>query len=88
MHSNTPYPGSRWQRWHRDGGGQGAATHLGRSPGLGPRSNPRAGPALRHSLRFEFCATGIKFPLCDTSEENGAFEVVPGTHHLEDYYSP
>ena len=37
---------------------------------------------------MSFCATGIKFPLCDTSEENGAFQVVPGTHHLEDYYSP
>ena len=53
MHSNTPYPGSRFQRWHRDSGGEGAPA-TGRSPGL-----------------------GVKFPLCDTSEENGSFAVVP-----------
>ena len=62
MHSNTPYPGSRWQRWHRDGGGQGASTHLGRSPGLGPRSTPPAGPAaLRRLLRFEFAQQESSF---------------------------
>ncbi len=69
MHSNTPYPGSRFQRWHRDGGGEFVglqdATTLAasRSPGL-----------------------GVKFPLCSTSESNGSFEVVPGTHRLPDYY--
>ena len=53
MHSNTPYPGSRFQRWHTDSGGEG-------------------GPATGRSLGL-----GVKFPLCDTSEENGSFAVIP-----------
>lgn len=60
MSSNTPYPGSVFQRWHRDGGGEGARG--GRSPGL-----------------------GLKFPLCATSEENGSFQIIPGTSNLLDY---
>ena len=51
--SAAPYPGSCFQRWHRDGGGEVGAA-IERTPGV-----------------------GVKFPLCDTSEENGAFEVVP-----------
>ena len=65
MHSNTPYPGSVTQRWHRDGGGEGGGQPSGRSPGL-----------------------GLKFPLCSTSELNGSFELVPGTHLLADYVQP
>ena len=28
---------------------------------------------------------GLKFPLCDTSVENASFEVLPGSHLLQDY---
>lgn len=59
MHSNTPYPGSHYQRWHRDGGGD-------RSWGV-----EYAG------LRNPFL--GVNVPLCATSEQNGSFEIVPGT---------
>ena len=60
-HSNTPYPGSSFQHWHRDGGVHKLVPHVG----------------------LETCPHfGIKFPLVDTSEENGSFEVLPGTQYL------
>ena len=70
MHSNTPYSGSRYQRWHRDGGGQSA-------------EQLDAATLAKHRS----AGLGIKFPLCSTSERNGSFEVVPGTHRLPCYYS-
>jgi ectoine hydroxylase-related dioxygenase (phytanoyl-CoA dioxygenase family) len=71
MHSNTPFPGSRYQRWHRDGGGSAdwGAAHAGASPGTNRN-----------------CFLGVNIPLCDTSEANGSFEIVPGSHTLADFY--
>ena len=60
-HSNTPYPGSTFQHWHRDGGVASLVPHVG----------------------LETCPHfGVKFPLVDTCEENGSFEVIPGTQYL------
>ena len=60
-HSNTPYPGSTFQHWHRDGGVHKLVPHVG----------------------LETCPHfGVKFPLVDTTEENGSFEVLPGTQYL------
>lgn len=62
-HSNNPYPGSEYQRWHRD-------TRLAREiPDAGLRICP---------------VVGVKFPLVDTSEENGSVEVLPSTQYLVD----
>ena len=59
--SNTPYPGSEYQPWHRDI----------------PLVSPHVG--------LEVCPHfGIKIPLVDTVEENGSFEVIPGTQYLAD----
>lgn len=60
-HSNTPYPGSEYQRWHRD-------IQL-----LAPQVGLHTCPNF-----------GVKFPLVDTTEENGSFEVLPGTQYLAD----
>ena len=60
-HSNTPYSGSTYQHWHRDGGVHKMVPHVG----------------------VETCPLfGIKFPLVDTDEKNGSFEVLPGTQYL------
>ena len=59
--SNTPYPGSVYQRWHRDTGL--IAPHVG--------------------LQL-FPIIAIKFPLVDTAEANGSFEVLPGTQYIAD----
>ena len=62
-HSNNPYPGSEYQRWHRDAGISKLAPHVG----------------------LEVCPHfGIKFPLVDTYEENGSFEILPATQYLAD----
>ena len=61
LHSNSPYPGSGYQHWHRD------ITLL--SPHV----------AMERVPHF-----GVKFPLVDTSEENGSFEVLPSTQYLAD----
>ena len=58
--SNTPFPGSEYQSWHRD-------CHL-LFPGL-------MTPAYQ---------VGVKFPLVDTCEENGSFEVIPCTQYVAD----
>ncbi len=61
FHSNNPYPGSEFQRWHRD-------TPLAREiPHVGLDTCP---------------ILGIKFPLVDTSEENGSIEVLPSTQYI------
>jgi ectoine hydroxylase-related dioxygenase (phytanoyl-CoA dioxygenase family) len=60
-HSNNPYPGSEYQRWHRD-------IQL-LTPHVGVQTCPHF---------------GVKFPLVDTSEENGSIEVLPGTQYLAD----
>ncbi len=60
-HSNTPYPGSEFQPWHRD-------IQL-ITPNIGLQTCPHF---------------GIKFPLVDTCEENGSFEVLPGSQYLSD----
>lgn len=62
-HSNNPYPGSEYQRWHRDAGIHALVPHVG----------------LQTCPHF-----GVKFPLVNTVEENGSFEVVPGTQYLAD----
>lgn len=59
--SNNPYPGSDYQRWHRD------TSLLVSNVGL-----------------HTFPHFGIKFPLVDTYEENGSFEILPGTQYLAD----
>ena len=61
LHSNNPYPGSIYQRWHRD-------IRL-----LSPHV------AMERVPHF-----GVKFPLVDTTEENGSFEVMPSTQYLAD----
>ena len=62
-HSNNPYPGSEYQRWHRDAGISKLVPHVG----------------------LEVCPHfGIKFPLVDTYEENGSFEILPATQYLAD----
>ena len=62
-HSNNPYPGSEYQRWHRDAGISKLAPHVG----------------------LEVCPHfGVKFPLVDTYEENGSFEILPCTQYLAD----
>ncbi len=61
--SNTPYLGSEYQRWHRDGGVSRLVPNVG----------------LQISPHFAFC-----FPLVDTSEENGSFEVLPATQYIAD----
>jgi hypothetical protein len=58
--SNTPFPGSEYQSWHRD--------CYSLFPGL-------MTPAYQ---------LGVKFPLVDTCEENGSFEVIPCTQHVAD----
>ena len=59
--SNTPYPGSEYQPWHRDI----------------PLVSPHVG--------LEVCPHfGVKIPLVDTVEENGSFEIIPGTQYLAD----
>ena len=61
FHSNSPYPGSEFQHWHRD-------TNL-------PSEIPYVG--------LDTCPiVGVKFPLVDTSEENGSFEVLPSTQYI------
>ena len=61
FHSNSPYPGSEHQGWHRD-------TPL-------PSEIPHVG--------LDTCPIlGIKFPLVDTSEENGSVEVLPSTQYI------
>ena len=60
-HSNNPYPGSEYQRWHRD------------------MSNLQPHVGLQVCPHF-----GVKFPLVDTSEENGSFELIPCTQYLAD----
>jgi hypothetical protein len=59
--SNNPYPGSLYQRWHRDNG-------------LLSAWNAQPVPA----------GVGVKFPLVDTCEENGSYEVIPCTQYLAD----
>ena len=62
-HSNNPYPGSEYQRWHRDAGISKLVPHVG----------------------LEVCPHfGVKFPLVDTYEENGSFEILPCTQYLAD----
>lgn len=62
-HSNNPYPGSEYQRWHRDAGISKMVPHVG----------------------LEVCPHfGVKFPLVDTYEENGSFEILPSTQYLAD----
>ena len=61
LHSNTPYPGSIHQNWHRD------------IPLMSPHVAMTRVPHL-----------GVKFPLVDTSVENGSFEVLPSTQYLSD----
>ncbi len=62
-HSNSPYPGSEYQRWHRDAGISRMVPHVG----------------------LEVCPHfGVKFPLVDTYEENGSFEIMPSTQYLAD----
>ncbi len=62
-HSNSPYPGSEFQRWHRDAGISRLVPHVG----------------------MEVCPHfGVKFPLVDTYEENGSFEILPSTQYLAD----
>jgi ectoine hydroxylase-related dioxygenase (phytanoyl-CoA dioxygenase family) len=59
--SNNPYPGSEYQKWHRDNA----------------LLTPHVGlPIFPHF--------GVKFPLVDTFEENGSFEILPGTQYLAD----
>ena len=59
--SNTPYPDSIYQRWHRD---------IRPHPGvIGQPTTP---------------VVGMKFPLVDTEEQNGSFEVLPGTQYISD----
>ena len=61
FHSNTPYPGSEHQSWHRDTGLPGEIPHVG----------------------LDTCPIlGIKFPLVDTSKENGSIEVLPSTQYI------
>ena len=59
--SNNPYPGSDYQRWHRD------------MPLIAPHEGLEVCPHF-----------GVKFPLVDTYEENGSFEVIPCTQYLAD----
>ena len=59
LHSNNPYPGATWQRWHRD-------TAL-MTPGVGSHRHPNL---------------AAKIPLVDTNEENGSFQVMPGTQYI------
>jgi hypothetical protein len=61
LHSNTPYPGSTHQNWHRDI--KLMAPHV----------------AMERVPHF-----GVKFPLVDTTVENGSFEVLPSTQFLAD----
>ena len=61
LHSNTPYPGSVHQNWHRDIALMAPHVAMARVPHL-----------------------GVKFPLVDTSVENGSFEVLPSTQYLAD----
>ena len=62
-HSNNPYPGSEFQRWHRD-------TSIARDiPHTGLEKTP---------------IVGVKFPLLETSEDNGSIEVLPSTQYLAD----
>ncbi len=62
-HSNTPYPGSEYQHWHRDTNLAEEIPHVG----------------------LETCPViGVKFPLVETSEENGSIEVLPSTQYLAD----
>ncbi len=62
-HSNNPYPGSEFQKWHRDAGISKLVPHVG----------------------LEVCPHfGVKFPLVDTYEENGSFEILPCTQYLAD----
>ena len=61
LHSNTPYPGSIHQNWHRDI--KLMAPHV----------------AMERVPHF-----GVKFPLVDTTVENGSFEVLPSTQFLAD----
>lgn len=62
-HSNNPYPGSQYQKWHRDAGISRLVPHVG----------------------LEVCPHfGVKFPLVDTSAENGSFEILPATQYLAD----
>ena len=61
FHSNSPYPGSQFQRWHRDTGLPSDLPHVG----------------------IDTCPiVGVKFPLVDTSEENGSIEVLPSTQYI------
>ena len=61
LHSNTPYPGTEFQRWHRD-------TPLAKEiPHVGLDTCP---------------ILGVKFPLVDTSEENGSVDVLPATQYI------
>jgi ectoine hydroxylase-related dioxygenase (phytanoyl-CoA dioxygenase family) len=61
LHSNTPYPGSTHQNWHRDIKLMAPHVAMTKVPHL-----------------------GVKFPLVDTSVENGSFEVLPSTQFLSD----
>ena len=58
LHSNTPYPGSRYQDWHRD-------VPL-MAPGIALQRNP---------------VMIVRIPLVEITIENGAAEVIVGTHY-------
>ena len=83
MHSNTPYPGSVFQRWHSEPPARPFTLAFlpAHPPGLvagdgGGEGGPPGGRSV---------GLGLKFPLCDTSVENASFEVLPGSHLLQDY---
>merc|ERR1711871_467758 len=83
LYVNSPGPGSTYQRWHRDGGADFYDhKQLLEEPTLGPFDSAiiedgRSAPRVR--------AVGMKFGLCDTTVENGAIEICPGSHKMPDY---
>ena len=57
--SNIPYPGTDYQKWHRDGYHE-----------------------LFEDVILPTYQVGVKFPLVDTTEENGSIEVIPCTQFV------
>ena len=75
LYVNIPGPGTRYQRWHRDGGAD-----FYDFPAFVERPDP-----LTKFISKGSHAVGLKFATCDTTIEQGAIEIVPGSHRMEDY---
>jgi hypothetical protein len=74
LYVNSPAPGSTFQQWHRDGG-----------PDFYDHKTLLEDPPTDGVPHGRTRAVGLKFALVDTNMENGAIQIVPGTHKMDDY---